>query len=444
MGLFLGRILGIVRELTLAGHLGASSTADIAIALITLPDIIINIFIGNATAAVFIPKIQRKSNDVKFRYFLKLSSTFLISFSLLSLLLFLNIDLLANAILPAQQSSDIFVSQLKWTLFAIPFLALNSVSRLFLQNENKFGLIGLENVIFNVLIIFAIQFIAGPESMHYVTAAVISGSVLRWLVQALQIFKIYRQQNPLSSNDHLSLQRNDFYRFTQALSTGLIIQVIPIFARSMSSYFSGAGGLSIFNYVYKFTEFPLALGSSIIAAVVFPKLSKLYVENKDDYLRLNRKTHELILLATLPLCIIGPTLIIKTLPYFNQLKILDHLQIPTLAIACALTIAFLGIRALNEYYIVLMNSQNDVKTPLKSSFIAAPFGFVAIVSFSSSHGVIGAFLGLNIFYTLVLGFNIYFMQKYLDIKFKDLYFNKRNVFTVIGAFIFSALVYILF
>lgn len=59
LGVFLGRVAGFVREILIAGQFGVSLEADIAVVLLTAPDVLTNLLMGGALSAVLIPRFKR-------------------------------------------------------------------------------------------------------------------------------------------------------------------------------------------------------------------------------------------------------------------------------------------------------------------------------------------------------------------------------------------------
>ena len=54
-GVILGRIAGFVREILLASIFGVSPQADMAVLILTVPDLFSGILIGGAMSAAFVP-----------------------------------------------------------------------------------------------------------------------------------------------------------------------------------------------------------------------------------------------------------------------------------------------------------------------------------------------------------------------------------------------------
>ncbi len=423
LGLLLGRILGLIRELVIAGGVGANTTADIVIALITLPDILINILLGNALAAVFVPVIKKLPRSQRLNYFYKLSGK--VGFIILGLvaLSWWKIDLLAHLILPSAATNADFQQQLMWIVGAVPLIALSAVSRVFLQVEGKFTLLGLENVIFNVILIFGILAFSQNLTFSLISFSVLLGSALRWALQAGQVWMIYQQDNKLQAPDvpwiHLK-------QYGLAITTGVLIQLLPVYGRSITSFYVQDGALATYNYAYKFIELPMALGISVISTILFPKLSELAVSKKTiDHHFLIKESQQFIIALCLPASCLLPL----------GLYLLKNLQIPLKNISHEILTLILGavaigfcaflIRGLNELYVTILNSLDDVKSPLYSTVTASLLGGISISFLTSEYGIFGAFWGLNISYASNWILNIFFLKRKNINVVTGLYSNKN-------------------
>lgn len=450
IGLFLtsallfGRVLGLVREFFLAGQLGTTSQADMAIALITLPDIFITLFLGNAVAAVFLPKIQNLKIEERYYFFTKLSQYFFILFLAVSIVSYFLASYLSAAILPAQSGNTLFVDNLKFTLIALPFLALNSVSRVFLQNEDKFNLIGLENILFNLCIILSIGFVSdSPETIKYITFAVIAGSFLRWFLQFLSVHRVY---NIKVSSQTFSFVKSDLSKYLQALSTGLIMQMLPLVARSLSSFYNGEGALASFNYVFKITEFPVAFAFSILSTLIYPQLSRTFTESKDSHTVFITKISNFLSLGVLPLGLLIASFLMSSRShlqiYFKNLSF----NLDLILVSASVCFILLFVRFYNEFQIIIINSMGHVKYPFRSTLMALPIGLTVLYFATKSFGLIGAFAGLNVFYIFILLFNTFYLVSKFNFSLST-FFNitliKSSLISFIAAiFLYSINTYI--
>lgn len=441
LGLLVGRALGLVREILIAGKVGTGSVADIVIALVTLPDIVIGILLGNSLTAVFTPTIQSLPKEKRFGYFLKLSTTVGFIFVVLALLLTLQLDGLATVILTHGRDNPIFMSELKWVVWATPILALNSVSRVFLQAENRFSLLSFENVVFNICIILGVLYFSINSDFHVIALAVLAGSLARWFFQFLQIWLIYNRN---LSGYHETLHVSHLHRYNLALITGVMIQMLPLYGRSISSSFGGAGALSIYNYAYKFIEFPIALGISVISTLIFPKLSALAVaQDKQSHRQLVEKYQNFMFALCMPLTLLVPSLLLRLAEHSISLK-----QIPAEDLSKILYLVLIGflafvIRGLNEVYVITMNSLGDVKHPMQSTLLSSLVALVTIYYFTKFFGIEGSFWGLNLSFLLTFALNAYFIKKRHQVEILTSLFKTNNKRVFISSVIVSVLFYLL-
>lgn len=436
LGLLLGRGLGLFRELLLAGNVGTGNTADIIVALITLPDIAISILLGNSLAAVFIPTIKSLDPSKRFGYFLKLSAWLGAFFFLISFLTVFNVNVIGKIILPSSQNSPEFLHELSWVIWAVPVLALNAVSRVFLQAENRFTLLGMENVLFNICIILGILLFTKNPSLHLISLTVLIGAVFRWALQFIQIWTLYSKN---LTGYKTPIQLSDLHRYNLALVTGLMVQLLPIYGRSITSSFEREGALAIYNYAYKFIEFPMALGISVISTLIFPKLTEIAVGgSKRGHSDLIQKSQSLIITLCLPATILVPILLFYLAKKPFPLKQIPAEDLSKIFISIAIGFFAFFIRGLNELYIVILNSLGDVKHPMYSTLIASTVGLVTIYFLTQAFGIYGSFWGLNLSFLVAFLLNIWFLKKKHQVEVLPAILTQSNLKTLFMAFLIGA------
>ena len=160
MGMLGGRAFGFLREIVLLNVFGVSEQADIAILLLTLPDLLVALLVGGAANAVLVPRFQEIDGEKRYSYFWFLNKKSLVFFVAIALLLILAADLLLLALAPGFSAdtrsglSDVF----RIVLISVPVVALTTVSRAFLQSSQRFLTTSLENLIYNMVLIGIIYF----------------------------------------------------------------------------------------------------------------------------------------------------------------------------------------------------------------------------------------------------------------------------------------------
>src|SRR4051812_21386288 len=85
VGMLTGRLLGLLREMLLAAQFGVGPQADIAIALLIIPDFITNALIGSAVSAALIPAFAARDHDKAVIVFLQAMLVSVMVFTLVAL-----------------------------------------------------------------------------------------------------------------------------------------------------------------------------------------------------------------------------------------------------------------------------------------------------------------------------------------------------------------------
>lgn len=413
--------MGFARELILLKRFGTSLEADILIALITLPDIIVSLFVGNALPAVFLKRVQSFNNEQKLNFLIKLSFWFFLIFSILIFIAGFYLQKLGFLIFPSQSENVVFLNELGYVIWTIPFLALTSVTRLFLQAKNDFLLIGLENVIYNVCIIAALFFINSELDFRWISFSLIAGSLLRWLTQ---LFKLWFGSNwtlqQFTRPNSIGFSALDLKFYFIALSTGLLTLCMPYIARSFSSAVDGIGALSTFNYAYKFVELPIGLTLTVIGTILFPKLNHQLASDPEHFKTYVSKSH-FILLLSLPLSLylfVG----CYSLARFDFLSRLDlKFDLSVILSLGAIGILALSIRSLNEFYVLILTANNYLDKTLRSSIIATTSSLFAIYFLTQSFGISGTFWGISLYFLILMICNLIFTLQVVDMSSKDFF-----------------------
>ena len=265
--ILLGKSLGFIRELILANEYGANPESDIAIILLTMPDLIVNILLSGGLTATLIPLLV-KCDSLALQ---KQIST------LVSRIVFFIFTCSAVALLPFQKivfrflspgldidfASDVHTAYYL-TLMALPLTALAAVSACLFNANRQFIRGGLGTIVFNTAVISAL--LLGGNSYPAFSSIAI-GSLIGSFVRVTIVHEAFL--NPLIHTRELQQRMNikfiKNFLVNFSFSTSLILAMI--IARSFASLGS-SGGLSLFSYVIKFVELPVGVLMGIVSALI--------------------------------------------------------------------------------------------------------------------------------------------------------------------------------
>ncbi|MBM5809725.1 MAG: hypothetical protein FJ051_07905 [Cyanobacteria bacterium M_surface_9_m1_291] len=268
--LLLGRLTGFGREWLLSARAGASGSSDLAIVLLTLPDLLVNLLLGGGMGATLVPVLQQLPPAQRQRLAAQVALPVGGAFALLAGLLALGAPGLLELLAPGVPLAQRAAAQLPLglALLAVPLTALAGVSTALLNASGRFGLGACGTALFNLLVIAALA--SRLPLVWAVAAGVLAGALLRLLVQL-----VGASSGPPSAGIwqgpwlvDLPLLRRFGGNF--GFVTGLVL--LPPIARAWAST-ADPGALSLFNYASKLVELPLGVLMGALSTVLLPHLA---------------------------------------------------------------------------------------------------------------------------------------------------------------------------
>jgi putative peptidoglycan lipid II flippase len=274
-----GRLSGLVREIALAAELGVSSQADLAIVLLTLPDLLANILIAGGLSAAFVPRaraLDRTSSDALFR-----TTAFwaFISFTLVAAVLASSPDALVVVVAPGLPIDALDSARLPVLLVAIslPLTALSGVTGAFLNARDRFLVVGLGTLIFNLAIITGLVLDMSSTPLVVVGVAILVGGILRLGSQAFLL--------PLQAISGKPRLHAPGREYASAFAFGVLASALalapPALVRAAASVVA-PGFIATFNYAQKLVEFPVGVIATSVGTIALTRLSAAYSESRDE------------------------------------------------------------------------------------------------------------------------------------------------------------------
>lgn len=281
LALMAGRLAGFARELVLASSFGLSMQADVAIVLLTLPDLLVNLLLSGGLSVALVPALRSAGTRQASALFTQVSLVVLALFGAMALLLLIAPSLWLKPLAPGVVLPEGMRSGWIWVLVAIamPLTALSGVSSAALNAQDRFFVAGCGTLIFNICVIAALWL--SPKEIQAQTIGLLSlciglvvGAVLRWLSQLIALRTDFLR---LLSWQPWVLDRGLLRSFWAGLAAASLLILVPVLIRACASLL-GEGKLAAFNYAIKLVELPLGILITTLATVAFPRLSELYAK----------------------------------------------------------------------------------------------------------------------------------------------------------------------
>ncbi len=256
--LLASRLLGLLRESVQAAALGAGAAADVAILMLTLPDLLTGILASGALAYVLLPLWARQTAAAQEASQRRVARALLAAGAIGALILLLAPWLAARALAPGLSGSEQALAHqaLRWSALCLPLALLAALWTTRLQHQRDFtGMYGA-NLVVNSAVIVALLLAAGSPHAWLWTLG--SGLLLAMLARLLWLrLRLVRGEppaQPAQATEDSALPAPTVWLWALA-SAGLPL-LLPLLARSLASS-QGEGALTSFNYAWKLVELPL-------------------------------------------------------------------------------------------------------------------------------------------------------------------------------------------
>lgn len=268
--LLLGRLSGLFRDWLLAHQGGAGTETDIAILLITLPDLLVTMVIGGGFVAAAVPVFQRLSPPDASRLFLQLTAVVGGMFVIVAALVALAAGPLVRLMSPGLGPDAVALATpfFMLTALAIPLAALGGVTQARLVASGRFAFSASATLVFNVSLIVALLVLAGGSLLQAVLVGTLAGAVLRFGLQFAAVTKGWERP----AGRGWLIDRAILASFGATAFFSLVLALLPVFSRAFASL-DQVGGLSIFTYAFRLAEVPVALVFGALSTVFLPTIA---------------------------------------------------------------------------------------------------------------------------------------------------------------------------
>ncbi len=277
VALLAGRLAGFGREVLLASSLGLSDQADIAIVLLTVPDLLVNLLLSGGIGVALVPALRAATAAQAGALFRQASLVIGAGFAVLGLLFATFPSLWFGLLAPGVEGATHWLEN--WMIYviaaAIPLSALSGVTTAALNASDRFFVAGCGTLIFNLCVIGAL-ILATFKADGYLAllcVGILFGALLRWASQWCGL-QVGRAQVGEPHQGWL-LGRNLARGFMAGLASASLLVLVPVVLRAGASWL-GKGELAAFNYAIKLVELPLGILITTLATVAFPRLSEAH------------------------------------------------------------------------------------------------------------------------------------------------------------------------
>ena len=407
IGLLAGRLSGFARESFLAASFGIGPETDVAVLMLSLPDLLVNILVGGGIAASLIPEFNRSAVHARtllFQGLLAFSSVFMV----LSLLAGFFMPWVLGVFAPGftEMQNSLAIGPMQWVMWLVPLTVATGVVAAYLNAHNFFLASSIGTLVINGVIIAGLVFIyLAGGGLPELALFVLLGGLVRLVMQLVAAVRINGW--PVLSFTPWLLNKPMWMRFLQVAGAGSVLLSYPVVIRAYASY-GEAGDVALVSFATKLVELPLAIAVTFLSVVLFPRLSNAFETDRAQFDVLCvwgiRAT---LFLSLMALAAIYPVSIaLADLVYgYGKMASDDVVVIGQLTAIGLFFMPFLGMAT---FVAACFNAKHDTITPLLINavmLVALVFGLESVVQPSPAELVrimVAAYVGVGCISLLVL------------------------------------------
>lgn len=379
---FVSKLLGFVREMVIAGIFGTSYIVDAYVMAQSIPDMLFGgIFasVGTAYMPTFSEITEKNGNKAGDLFTSRLINTAVVAAALLSAV---GIALSANItrlIAPnfSAETMELTSFYLKITFGYMVFTCVSSIFDSYLRYNGSFLHPIIAGYMQNAGVI--IIAVVSAYTNHYLFAfGILLGYALRFLYQTAAVRKIgYRHSMSFSLKGEVKQ---------------ILILAVPVFIGSYVSQINSyvdktlASGLSegsvaALNYGHILVAFITGLTTTIIATIIYPKITKAAINGEWDFFNAAADMGiNLIMIIAVPFSMGAMVFAGEVVQIVYERGAFDESATALTGTAFFFYACGLAFMALNEFLVQIYYSLKDMKTPIKCASVGVAVNIVLNLS----------------------------------------------------------------
>ncbi len=408
----ISRVMGFIRDITIASGIGASYLSDAFFVAFKLPNFLRRLFAEGAFNSAFVPMFsgmlavdgKDKARDFASQAMSFLLMVLLIVTGVFILLMPWLMHILAPGFVNDPTKFELTILLTRITMPYIIFISLVSLLGGILNSSDKFAAVAATPIIMNLCLICIPWLIEDftPTLAHGLAIAVFVSGIAQWL----WLVWFCRKQNmlPRLIRPRLSPEVKKLLLLIAPAALGAGVAQINLFIDIIiASQFES--GVSYLYYADRINELPLAVIGIAVGTALLPMLSRKVREGKRDEANYSHnRAIELALFLSIPAAV-GLVMVaepvIRVMYLRGAFSLLDMTETSRVlvAFACGLP-AFVMIKILAPGFF----ANEDTKTPFKiatfcivlnvalSLLLMGTFKYVGMAMATTTSGWINAFL----------------------------------------------------
>ena len=282
---FLSQILGLIRDRTLAGLIGAGPVLDTYYAAFRIPDFLYISIASLASITVLLPflmdRMKRPNGQVEAKHFLNnIFSAYMLFMVVVSLMVMLLMPYLASYVAPgfskAQLASLVLTSRIM--LLSPIFIGLSNLIGSVTQLYKNFFIFSLSPIFYNLGILFGIIVLYPIFGVYGLAYGVIFGAIMHLGIQIPVVIRhglFPKLISPIAWREVFDVMKLSLPRTLALSCNSLAFMVLIAMASTLKP-----GSISLFTFSFNLQSVPVGIIGISYSVAAFPILVKSFAMNQ--------------------------------------------------------------------------------------------------------------------------------------------------------------------
>ncbi len=391
---FASRLVGVLRDRTLASAFGAGQSLDVYYAAFRLPDLFYTLIILGALSAGFIPVfaeyIETKSKDEAWR----LAEHTLSVVGFVMIVVSAGLFLFAPALVPmtvpgfSPENLELTISLTRIMALSPLFFGISAVMGGVLQVMRRFLVFSLAPVLYNIGIIFGAIVFVPMLGIQGLAWGVVFGAFMHMLAQASVALRLGFRRIPFPSIRVPGIRRILYLMLPR--TAGLAVtQVNLVILLALASVLS-EGSIAVFHLANNLQSFPVSLFGISFSVAAFPSLARAAGAKRDEeFNELLTSSVRKILFLLIPSTAVFILLRAQIVRLALGAGVFGWTDTIRTADVLGVFAASLLVQGLVPLFARAFYAIQDTWTPLIAGLIAEGFNLLLALILRESFGIIG-------------------------------------------------------
>lgn len=295
------RIFGVVRDQTLAIHLGAGDVTDAYFAAFKIPDLIFQLLILGAISSAFIPVfidyLKKENGQATDEAWGLVNS--LLNFGVILLTGLLGLaaifaPTLAEIVAPGfdGDKQQVVINLMRVMLLSPFFFGISNLAGGILNSFKNFWAYSIAPILYNLGIIIGIIYLVPHFGYIGLAYGVVLGAFMHMVIQIPSVLAFGYRYRLHFNLQHPALQRMAVLMLPRIMGIG-VFQINVVISTAIATTL-GAGSVAVLNYADNLYSLPISIFGISFAVAIFPFLAEKYSLNqigefKDDFVNTLRQ-----------------------------------------------------------------------------------------------------------------------------------------------------------